>query len=102
MTSALAIHDGVAVIALDNPPVNGLSHALRCSIVDAVAEVNLNENIVAAVLIGAALPFSGGADITEFGTPKSWEQPDLVAVIEAVDASAMPVVAAIEIGRAHV
>ncbi|APL96403.1 3-hydroxyacyl-CoA dehydrogenase [Sphingobium indicum] len=95
MTSALAIHDGVAVIALDNPPVNGLSHALRCSIVDAVAEVNLNENIVAAVLIGAALPFSGGADITEFGTPKSWEQPDLVAVIEAVEASAKPVVAAI-------
>lgn len=95
MTSALAVNDGVAVIALDNPPVNGLSHALRCFIAGAVAEVNRNDNIVAAVLIGAARLFSGGADITEFGTPKSWEQPDLVAVIEAVEASAKPVVAAI-------
>ncbi|MDR5820151.1 3-hydroxyacyl-CoA dehydrogenase NAD-binding domain-containing protein [Caballeronia sp. LZ043] len=90
-----SIRDGVAVIMLDNPPVNGLGHATRLGIVEGIGRANSDATVRAIVLIGAGKAFSGGADITEFNTPKATQEPTLLTVIKAVDGSAKPVVAAI-------
>jgi 3-hydroxyacyl-CoA dehydrogenase len=80
-------NDGVAVITLDNPPVNGL--------VDALVRATQDLALTAIVLTGAGKVFCGGADITEFNTPKASEAPMLGAVIDALERSAKPVVAAL-------
>lgn len=90
-----SIRDGVAVIMLDNPPVNGLGHATRLGIVEGIGRANSDATVRAIVLIGAGKAFSGGADITEFNTPKATQEPTLLTVIKAVEGSAKPVVAAI-------
>ncbi|MDR5757069.1 3-hydroxyacyl-CoA dehydrogenase NAD-binding domain-containing protein [Caballeronia sp. LZ035] len=90
-----SIRDGVAVIMLDNPPVNGLGHATRLGIVEGIERANSDANVCAIVLIGAGKAFSGGADITEFNTPKATQEPTLLTVIKAVEGSTKPVVAAI-------
>ena len=56
-------HGPVAVLTLDNPPVNGLGHEARQGIVDALDKVESDAGIRALVLIGAGKGFSGGADI---------------------------------------
>ncbi|HXI36517.1 MAG TPA: enoyl-CoA hydratase-related protein, partial [Burkholderiales bacterium] len=58
-----AVRDGIAVITLDNPPVNGLGNALRAGILDALNKADADGAVKAAVLIGSAKAFSGGADI---------------------------------------
>jgi 3-hydroxyacyl-CoA dehydrogenase len=85
----------VAVYKLDNPPVNGLGHALRTGIVAAVDAANADPAIEALVLIGAGETFSGGADIREFNTPAAIAEPHLRTVIRVIEESAKPVVAAI-------
>jgi 3-hydroxyacyl-CoA dehydrogenase len=87
--------DGVAVITLNNPPVNGLGLSTRTGIMDGLARAERDPAVVAIVLTGAGKAFSGGADITEFNTPKAMQEPSLATVIRAVEASAKPVVAAI-------
>ena len=57
--------DGVAVLRLDNPPVNSLGHELRRSIVDALARAEDDPAVKAVVLIGSGKGFSGGADRSE-------------------------------------
>jgi 3-hydroxyacyl-CoA dehydrogenase len=83
MSVQYEVRDSVAVIALDNPPVNGLGHAMRSGIVEAVARANADPAVAAIVLIGAGKLFSGGADIREFNTPKSTAEPTLTSVIRA-------------------
>ncbi len=85
----------IAVITMDNPPVNGLGHGLRRDVVEALEQVRDDEAVDAVVLTGSARAFSGGADVREFGTPKSAEEPNLRTLISFVEASAKPVVAAI-------
>ncbi|PYQ46007.1 MAG: 3-hydroxyacyl-CoA dehydrogenase [Acidobacteria bacterium] len=85
----------VAVITLNNPPVNGLGHALRRGIVDGLDRAAADPGVKAVVLAGAGKSFSAGADIREFGTPQMTADPSLHAVIQAVEASPKPVVAAI-------
>jgi 3-hydroxyacyl-CoA dehydrogenase len=92
---AYAVRDGVAVVTLDNPPVNSLGHALRVSIVAAVDRANADAAVDAIALCGKGRTFSAGADIREFNTPKSLAEPTLRTVIAAVENSAKPVVAAI-------
>jgi 3-hydroxyacyl-CoA dehydrogenase len=87
--------DGVAVITLNNPPVNGLGFATRAGIVAGVDRANSDPAIRAIVLTGAGKAFSGGADITEFNTPKALQEPTLGTVIKVVERSAKPVVAAL-------
>jgi 3-hydroxyacyl-CoA dehydrogenase len=87
--------DGIAVITLDNPPVNSLGLELRRAIVDGIERANADPSIQAIVLIGSGSGFSGGADIREFGTPKASTQPHLMTVISTVEASVKPVIAAI-------
>ncbi|MFC0397078.1 3-hydroxyacyl-CoA dehydrogenase NAD-binding domain-containing protein [Paraburkholderia rhizosphaerae] len=88
-------HDGVAVITLNNPPVNGLGHSTRAGIVDALERAQQDPALIAIVLTGAGKVFCGGADITEFNTPKATQEPMLGAVIHALERSAKPVVAAL-------
>ncbi|WP_321876417.1 3-hydroxyacyl-CoA dehydrogenase NAD-binding domain-containing protein [Paraburkholderia bannensis] len=87
--------DGVAVITLNNPPVNGLGLSTRTGIVDGLARANSDAAVTAIVITGAGKAFSGGADITEFNTPKATQEPTLHTVIKEVEKSAKPVVAAI-------
>src|SRR5438874_9511608 len=88
-----AVRDGVAVITLNNPPVNGLGNALRAGILEGLQRADSDPQVKAAVLIGAGKAFSGGADIREFGKPRA--RPDLWEVNEAQDAMKKPLVAAI-------
>jgi 3-hydroxyacyl-CoA dehydrogenase len=85
----------VAVVALDNPPVNGLGSALRAGIVEAVERALADPAIKAIVLIGAGKVFSGGADIREFNTPKMYAEPSLGGVIRVIESAGKPVIAAI-------
>jgi 3-hydroxyacyl-CoA dehydrogenase len=85
----------VAVISFVNPPVNGLSQAVRAGISAAVERAQADSAVRAIVLTGAAGLFSGGADIREFGTPASMADPTLRQLIHQVETSAKPVVAAI-------
>jgi len=87
--------DGVAVLKLDNPPVNSLGHELREALVAGLERANADPAIKAIVLIGSGAGFSGGADIREFGTPRAAAYPDLRTVITEVEGSIKPVIAAI-------
>jgi 3-hydroxyacyl-CoA dehydrogenase len=84
---------GVAVIIIDNPPVNAGSTAVRRGLHDAIATVAADPGIEAAVLIGAGKTFIAGSDLREFGQPL--EEPQLPAVIAAIEACEKPVVAAL-------
>ena len=86
---------GVAVVTFANPPVNGLSHAVRSGLAEALDRAAADVSVRALVLTGAGGLFSGGADIREFGTPASTAEPTLRRLIEKVEQSRKPVVAAI-------
>jgi 3-hydroxyacyl-CoA dehydrogenase len=87
--------DGIAVLKLDNPPVNSLGHELRQALLEGLERANADPGVNAVVLIGSGAGFSGGADIREFGTPKALAHPDLRTLIREVESSAKPVIAAI-------
>src|SRR5919201_3917679 len=88
-----AVRDGVAVITLNTPPVNGLGNALRAGILEGLQRADGDAQVKAAVLIGGGKAFSGGADIREFGKPRA--KPDLPDVNDYQDAMKKPLVAAI-------
>ena len=94
-TADYTVHGEVAVITLNNPPVNGLGHALRQGIVEGVERAVADPDVKAIVLTGAGNAFSGGADIREFGTPAAAAEPHLRQVIAMVERSPKPVIAAI-------
>ena len=95
MSASYQVTDGVAVISLDNPPVNGLGQSTRAGIVDGIQKAQADAAVQAVVIIGSGKVFCGGADIREFGSPKAFAEPNLHVTIEAVERSAKPVVAAI-------
>ena len=95
MTAEYKVHGDIAVISLNNPPVNGLGHATRQGITDGLAQANADAAVKAIVVTGAGKAFSGGADIKEFGSPKALQEPNLLSVILAVEHSAKPVIAAL-------
>ena len=95
MTAEFQKHGAIAVITLNNPPVNGLGHATRSGIVDGINRALEDASITAIVLTGGGKAFSGGADIREFNTPKALQEPSLLTVIQVIEAANKPVVAAI-------
>ena len=95
MTAQYELHGDIAVITLNNPPVNGLGLATRQGITECLAKANAEPAARAIVITGAGKAFSGGADIKEFGSPKAMQEPNLLSVILAVENSTKPVVAAI-------
>ena len=95
MSTTYNVTDGVAVISLDNPPVNGLGQSTRAGIVEGIAKANADAGVLAIVITGTGKVFCGGADIREFGSPKAGAEPNLHVVIERVEQSGKPVVAAV-------
>ena len=95
MSASYEVKEGIAVIIMDNPPVNGLGHATRSGIYDGLKKALADSAVKAVVITGAGRAFSGGADIKEFNTPKTFAEPNLLSVIEAIEAADKPVVAAV-------
>src|SRR5436190_23908322 len=95
MTADYKVHGDVAVITMNNPPVNGLGHATRLGLTNGLEKANADPSVKSIVITGAGKAFSGGADIKEFGSPKALAEPNLLSVILAVEASTKPLVAAI-------
>jgi 3-hydroxyacyl-CoA dehydrogenase len=83
----------IAVIVVDNPPVNALKHEVRLGIQDAFAHANEAQEIAAIVLTCAGRTFIAGADITEFDKPP--QSPSLVDLNMKIEEINKPVVAAI-------
>jgi 3-hydroxyacyl-CoA dehydrogenase len=90
------VTDGVAVLRMDNPPVNGLGLDLRRELLAGLSRAEADAAVGAIVIIGSGKGFSGGADIREFGSAKAMTQPNLPALLRAVEECAKPVVAAID------
>ncbi|MCC6946661.1 MAG: enoyl-CoA hydratase/isomerase family protein [Bradyrhizobiaceae bacterium] len=82
----------VAVVIVDNPPVNALKHEVRAGILDAVQAASGDPNVKAIVIAAAGRTFIAGADITEFGKPP--KAPSLIDVIAALDEVKKPLIAA--------
>ena len=95
MTAHYSTQGAIAIITLNNPPVNGLGLATRLAICDGIAKANQDADIKAVVITGEGKAFSGGADITEFGTPRAIQEPNLLSVIKVIENSNKAVVAAI-------
>ncbi|MCC6482435.1 MAG: enoyl-CoA hydratase/isomerase family protein, partial [Sphingomonadaceae bacterium] len=87
------LHDDVLIITISNPPVNALGTQVRKGLFDAMAAAQTDPAIKGIVIIGSGKMFSGGADITEF--EKGMADPGLPQVVDAIEASSKPVVAAI-------
>jgi 3-hydroxyacyl-CoA dehydrogenase len=85
----------VAVLTLNNPPVNGLGFDLRRQLLAALDKALTDPQVRAVVLYGGETVFSGGADVREFGSPKSVMEPNLPSLIRALESSPKPVVAAL-------
>jgi len=95
MTAQYQVHGDVAIITLNNPPVNGLGLSTRLGITDGMAQANADAAVKSIIITGAGKAFSGGADIKEFGSPKAGQEPNLLSVISVLENSAKPVIAAI-------
>jgi 3-hydroxyacyl-CoA dehydrogenase len=83
----------VAVLTVDNPPVNALSHHVRKGLHDGIKQATADGAVQAIVIVCAGRTFIAGADITEFGKPPV--EPSLHSVLDLIEGSAKPVVAAI-------
>ena len=94
MNSVVRVEPGVvAVIVIDNPPINASSSAVRSGLLTALAWARNDAEVKALVLIGAGKTFVAGADIREFAQPLT--EPQLPAVIAAFEACPLPIVAAL-------
>lgn len=86
-------HDAIAIIKINNPPVNALSAAVRQGIAAAIKEVSADASVQGVVLACEGRTFVAGADITEFGKPP--QSPGLSEVIALIENCPKPVVASI-------
>ncbi len=95
MTSPITTerHDDVLVIISNNPPVNALGAAVRQGLEAGLKEAAADEAIKAVVIRCDGKTFFAGADITEFGKPM--QEPGLPTVIDMIESSEKPVIAAI-------
>jgi 3-hydroxyacyl-CoA dehydrogenase len=94
MTVAYAQQGAIAVLTVDNPPVNALSVVVRQGLIDGIKRAVGDPSISGIVLIGRGRTFIAGADIREFGKPP--QPPRLTVAIAEIEASPKPVVAAID------
>ena len=87
------VRGGVALLVIDNPPVNALSHGVRAGMVEGLAKAAADDGVAAVLLVCKGRTFIAGADITEFGKPM--KEPGLNEAIEAMENASKPVIAAI-------
>ena len=83
----------VAVLTVNNPPVNALSQHVRQGLNDGVQQAIADPAVSAIVIVCAGRTFIAGADITEFGKPPV--APGLHGVLDLIESSSKPVVAAV-------
>ena len=96
MTSAdYTSHGAVAVIRLDNAPVNALSASVRKGIAEGLDRAADSDSVAAVILTGAGANFCGGADVTEFNTPLMLAAPDLHDLFDLIESFPKPVIAAL-------
>ena len=84
---------GIAIVTIDNPPVNAINLAVRTKLLALADEFDADSRVRAVVLTGAGKLFVGGADITEFDRPV--EPPSLPDLIGRIESAAKPWIAAI-------
>jgi len=87
------IKENIAVVTIDNPPVNALSHAVRSGVSDAIQELCKDTSVKAIILICEGRTFCAGADISEFGKPPL--SPSLSNLMAKMDQINKPLIAAI-------
>jgi len=95
MSASYEVRGAIAVITLNNPPVNGLGYETRKAVASAVEKAEDDAAVKAIVITGAGKAFSGGADIKEFGSPLALAEPNLLSLIARIEGASKPVVAAI-------
>lgn len=95
MSASYEVRGAVAVITLNNPPVNGLGLSTRVALAAGIEQAVGDPGVKAIVVTGAGKAFSGGADIREFGSPKAIQEPNLLSLIRLCENTPKPVVAAI-------
>src|SRR5687767_12671117 len=83
----------VAVLTVNNPPVNALSQHVRQGLADGLKAAATDPEAKAVVIVCGGRTFIAGADITEFGKPPA--EPGLHGVLDMIESSSKPVVAAI-------
>ena len=88
-------HGDVLIILSNNPPVNALSAAVREGLVKAIEQAEADGSVNAVVIACEGQTFFAGADVSEFGTPKAFQQPMLPQVVDRIEGCTKPVVAAI-------
>ncbi len=86
----------VRVLSIDNPPVNGLGAAVRTALREELTKALEYDGVEAIVLAGKGKLFCAGADIREFGKEPPPDAPHLPDLIDALEASTKPIVAAIQ------
>lgn len=89
----IAREGNIAVVTIDNPPVNALSQAVRQGLLDAVTALDGDPDVSAVVLACAGRTFIAGADVSEFDKPP--QPPHLPDVVSAIELAAKPWIAAI-------
>jgi 3-hydroxyacyl-CoA dehydrogenase len=95
MSADYVVNGSVAVITLNNPPVNGLGLETRTAAVEGMRKALADDAVTAIVITGAGKAFSGGADIKEFNSPKALTEPTLHTLIRVVEGSTKPTIAAL-------
>lgn len=92
---SLSIQGEIAVLKIENPPVNALSFAVRTELVDTIETMTEGDEIAAIVIVGDGRCFSAGADIKEFGIEPPEGTPTLPETIAAIENASIPVIAGI-------
>ncbi len=89
----LEIQDGVAIVTIDNPPVNALSEGVRNGLSEAVQKADADDSANAILIICSGRTYIAGADIKEFGKPPTGVS--LFDVHDAMEGASKPIVSAI-------
>ena len=95
MTARYQVQENIAIITIDNPPINSMGLATRQGMEAALRLALAAVDVRAIVITGANKVLTGGADIREFGKPIAMQSPTLHDLIRMFEASAKPVIAAI-------
>lgn len=93
MTVAIDVRGEIAIVTVDNPPVNALSQTVRRALLEAAETLDAQASVSAVVLACAGRTFIAGADVNEFGKPP--EPPHLPDLVARIERAAKPWVAAI-------
>lgn len=91
---AYEVRDGVALLVIDNPPVNASTRAVRAGLLGGLRRAATDDDVVGVVIAGAGPNLIAGSDLSEFGAP-SLPEPQLPEVIAAIETCPKPVIAAV-------